>query len=220
MIGGVDRLDGWMPPEREIPRFETLISQMCIIQDDGVIRDDLVERAESLALRWHVLDNAAWDRIERAQHRIAFESARKFIPAEDVDGSAATDAVIAWIDGGMERTGIGHLKEWWHRVHFSNGLDPTSAASYVAGAALMATKEPEYSRWTSRFHVAYDVSLAIEAARTPVYREMNKRKRDTAQKAEFLLAADRARRAEADRVNDAILDAIEREIAATESEAA
>jgi len=168
----------------------------------------LVRRYAGLARRWHVLDAAAWRRLDYTSRAIAVREARSHVAPGD-PALVAIDAVLALLE----------------REH----VDPaaTTAAAWTAAAATARSARTPAARARARAVADADADAAAAAAAAAwAAAAAAWAASDAAWAAAGSAAAATARAtwaagaagasAAADRITDAILDAIEREIAAAE----
>jgi len=178
----------------------------------------MVRRYAGLARRWHVLDAAAWRRLDYASRAIAVREARSHVVRV-----APSDPVLLAIDGVLALLEREHVDPAAARAAADAAAadaararaDAAAAWAAAAWAARTATRSPRAAvaararadaaawaaeaAWAAAAWAAHEAAAGSAAAATAA-----------------TWAAGAASAASADRITDAILDAIEREIAAAE----
>jgi hypothetical protein len=152
----------------------------------------VVRRYADLASRWHILTPLAWRKLDYATRAICVREALPHVTVDDWGVRAACDLVLVLLDEAAE-----------------TGDLPAEAAAEAAEAA--GARARDAAAWAARAARAAAGAAAACAAGGPAAREAA----GAAWAAAACAAGGPAARAAADRIIDATLDAIEREIEAT-----
>jgi len=130
------------------------------IADYGSVEawEPTMRRYAGLMSRWHVLDDAAWERAHRATKLAIVREARMHATREDV--LAAIDGVIAWLDAGAPEA---------DRERVS---DAAADAAHAAHAAAAADADAAYAATdaadaATAYATAYAAACAAYAAGAP-----------------------------------------------------
>jgi len=177
----------------------------------------IVARYAALARRWHVLDDAAWERARIAALIVIVAEARAHVAPEYAGVLAAIDGVIDWLRRGAPRDASDAVTR--------AAADAARATEDAASAAARADTAWADTAWADTASAAACAADAAEAAAAEACAAMQAAMQ-AADAAAFAAgwaasAAEASARAAwaaaADRIAAGVLDAIEHEIERTEA---